>query len=210
MILSRSWIGVSPKMHSQEMPRSRSASRIILQCSIPQPKNSQPFRSAPCLTISSATAATVAGSVADASNWLGMNSPNTTVAYRPFTALTYYILWLSSALSTKCAVLIHYATVVLGRHNLWSHDAHSIAHRTRTRLRPAQPRTDPGGRAVLPRRPVARSGVQGSLDEPRFGRLFPRPAGGRHGLPARGAAARSEQAGLAQQPGHDPLQPRPS
>src|SRR3954453_10653218 len=39
--------------------------------------------------------------------------PSTTVAYRPFTALTYYILWLSSALSTKCAVLIHYATVVL-------------------------------------------------------------------------------------------------
>src|SRR3954454_13229778 len=38
---------------------------------------------------------------------------STTVAYRPFTALTYYILWLSSALSTKCAVLIHYATVVL-------------------------------------------------------------------------------------------------
>ena len=41
---------------------------------------------------------------------------STTVAYRPFTALTYYILWLSSALSAKCAVLIHYATVVLGQH----------------------------------------------------------------------------------------------
>src|SRR3954469_8195064 len=38
--------------------------------------------------------------------------PNTTVAYRPFTALTYYILWLSSTHSAKCAVLIHYATVV--------------------------------------------------------------------------------------------------
>src|SRR4051794_24907771 len=42
-------------------------------------------------------------------------APSTTVAYRPCTALTHYILWLSSALSTKCAVLIHYATVVLGR-----------------------------------------------------------------------------------------------
>src|SRR4051794_36394055 len=40
-------------------------------------------------------------------------SASTTVAYRPCTALTHYILWLSSALSTKCAVLIHYATVVL-------------------------------------------------------------------------------------------------
>src|SRR5947209_1695621 len=39
---------------------------------------------------------------------------STTVAYRPFTALTHHILWLSSALSAKCAVLIHYATVVLG------------------------------------------------------------------------------------------------
>src|SRR3954447_4736111 len=39
--------------------------------------------------------------------------PSTTVAYRPCTALTHYILWLSSELSAKCAVLIHYATVVL-------------------------------------------------------------------------------------------------
>src|SRR3954451_22207077 len=39
--------------------------------------------------------------------------PNTTVAYRPCTALTHHILWLSSALSAKYAVLIHYATVVL-------------------------------------------------------------------------------------------------
>src|SRR3954447_16926594 len=38
---------------------------------------------------------------------------STTVAYRPCTALTRYILWLSSALSAKCAVLVHYATVVL-------------------------------------------------------------------------------------------------
>src|SRR3954451_24345468 len=42
-----------------------------------------------------------------------LTGPSTTVAYRPCTALTYYILWLSSALSTKCAVLIHCATVVL-------------------------------------------------------------------------------------------------
>src|SRR3954453_3807683 len=42
-------------------------------------------------------------------------SASTTVAYRPCTALTHHILWLSSALSAKCAVLIHYATVVLGR-----------------------------------------------------------------------------------------------
>src|SRR3954468_24592253 len=42
-------------------------------------------------------------------------SASTTVAYRPCTALTHHILWLSSALSTKCAVLIHYATVVLER-----------------------------------------------------------------------------------------------
>src|SRR5690242_13794187 len=40
---------------------------------------------------------------------------STTVAYRPCTALTHYILWLSSALSAKCAILIHYTTVVLGR-----------------------------------------------------------------------------------------------
>ena len=39
---------------------------------------------------------------------------STTVAYRPFTALTYYILWLSATYSTKYAALIHYATVVLG------------------------------------------------------------------------------------------------
>src|SRR3954469_13665000 len=40
-------------------------------------------------------------------------STSTTVAYRPCTALTHHILWLSSALSAKYAVLIHYATVVL-------------------------------------------------------------------------------------------------
>src|SRR3954453_11910469 len=40
-------------------------------------------------------------------------SANTTVAYRPCTALTYYILCLSSTHSAKCAILIHYATVVL-------------------------------------------------------------------------------------------------
>src|SRR4051794_14287518 len=33
--------------------------------------------------------------------------PSTTVAYRPCTAITHYILWLSSALSAKCAVSIH-------------------------------------------------------------------------------------------------------
>src|SRR5947209_17514301 len=38
--------------------------------------------------------------------------PSTTVAYRPYTALTHYILWLSSAHSAQCAVLIHYATVL--------------------------------------------------------------------------------------------------
>src|SRR3954453_20790062 len=42
-------------------------------------------------------------------------SASTTGAYRPCTALTHHILWLSSALSATCAVLIHYATVVLGR-----------------------------------------------------------------------------------------------
>src|SRR6185437_9756865 len=45
---------------------------------------------------------------------LGPSTPST-VAYRPCTALTHHILWLSSALSAKCAVLIHYATVVLAR-----------------------------------------------------------------------------------------------
>src|SRR6185437_223168 len=40
---------------------------------------------------------------------------STTVAYRPYTAFTYYILWLSSTHSAKCAVLTHYAPVVLGR-----------------------------------------------------------------------------------------------
>src|SRR3954466_6454986 len=45
-------------------------------------------------------------------------STSTTVAYRPCTALTHHILWLSSALSAKCAVLIHYATVVLEVHDL--------------------------------------------------------------------------------------------
>src|SRR3954466_13428052 len=39
--------------------------------------------------------------------------PNTTVARRPCTTLTHYILWLSSTHSAKCAALIHYATVVL-------------------------------------------------------------------------------------------------
>src|SRR4051795_12673897 len=38
---------------------------------------------------------------------------STTVAYRPCTALTHHILWLFSALCAKCAILIHYATVVL-------------------------------------------------------------------------------------------------
>src|SRR4051812_7484838 len=52
---------------------------------------------------------------------------STTVAYRPFTALTYYILWLSSALSTKCAVLIHYATVVLGDRPRRAFQLHDVA-----------------------------------------------------------------------------------
>src|SRR4051812_14756058 len=39
--------------------------------------------------------------------------PSTTVTYRACTAFTHHILRLSSALSAKCAVLIHYATVVL-------------------------------------------------------------------------------------------------
>src|SRR3954453_5151334 len=47
-------------------------------------------------------------------NPLCQSSASTTVAYRPCTALTHHILWLSSALSAKYAVLIHYATVVLG------------------------------------------------------------------------------------------------
>src|SRR3954452_13496024 len=41
-------------------------------------------------------------------------TPSTTVAYRPYTALTRNILSLSSRHSTKCAILIHCATVVLG------------------------------------------------------------------------------------------------
>src|SRR3954471_18840779 len=40
--------------------------------------------------------------------------PIPTVAYRTYAAFTYYILWLSSTHSAKCAVLIHHATVVLG------------------------------------------------------------------------------------------------
>src|SRR3954453_23249725 len=40
-------------------------------------------------------------------------SASTTVAYRPYTALTRNILSLSSRHSTKCAILIHCATVVL-------------------------------------------------------------------------------------------------
>src|SRR4051794_38904016 len=57
---------------------------------------------------------------------LGPSTPST-VAYRPCTALTHYILWLSSALSAKCAVLIHYATVVLA---LQLHIAHVRLSRT--------------------------------------------------------------------------------
>src|SRR4051812_31167317 len=53
--------------------------------------------------------------------------PSTTVAYRPCTALTHHILWLSSALSAKYAVLIHYATVVLA---LQLHIAHVRLSRT--------------------------------------------------------------------------------
>src|SRR3954470_22766692 len=45
--------------------------------------------------------------------------PSTTVAYHPCTALTHHILWLSSALSAKYAVLIHYATVVLALRRPW-------------------------------------------------------------------------------------------
>src|SRR3954465_15588055 len=44
---------------------------------------------------------------------------STTVVYRPFMALTYYILWLSSTHSAKCAISIHYATVVLGAQAGW-------------------------------------------------------------------------------------------
>src|SRR3954449_3195686 len=54
-------------------------------------------------------------------------STSTTVAYRPCTALTHHILWLSSALSAKYAVLIHYATVVLA---LQLHIAHVRLSRT--------------------------------------------------------------------------------
>src|SRR4051794_19986108 len=45
---------------------------------------------------------------------LRLTRPSTTVAYRPYTALTRNILSLSSRHSTKCAILIHCATVVLG------------------------------------------------------------------------------------------------
>src|SRR3954466_7197997 len=71
---------------------------------------------------STSTSSTKASTSANASH-----GPSTTVAYRPFTALTYYILWLSSAFSTKCAVLIHYATVVLA---LQLHIAHVRLSRT--------------------------------------------------------------------------------
>src|SRR3954454_3067442 len=40
-------------------------------------------------------------------------TPSTTVAYRPYTALTRNILSLSSRHSTKCAILIHCATELL-------------------------------------------------------------------------------------------------
>ena len=42
-----------------------------------------------------------------------LSRTSTTVAYRLYTALTRYILSLSSRHSTKCAILIHCATVVL-------------------------------------------------------------------------------------------------
>src|SRR3954470_8753289 len=44
---------------------------------------------------------------------LTLISASTTVAYRPYTALTRNILSLSLRHSTKCAILIHCATVVL-------------------------------------------------------------------------------------------------
>src|SRR5689334_3830500 len=47
-------------------------------------------------------------------NEVGCQPFSTTVAYRRRTVLTYYILWLSSTPSAKCAVIIHDATVVLG------------------------------------------------------------------------------------------------
>src|SRR4051794_141808 len=49
----------------------------------------------------------------DITTGLTVDNTSTTVAYRPCTALMHHILWLSSALSAKYAVLIHYATVVL-------------------------------------------------------------------------------------------------
>src|SRR3954470_5916190 len=45
---------------------------------------------------------------------LTLISASTTVAYRPYTALTRNILSLSLRHSTKCAILIHCATVVVG------------------------------------------------------------------------------------------------
>src|SRR3954463_1745480 len=52
-------------------------------------------------------------------------TPSTTVAYRPYTALTRNILSLSLRHSTKCAILIHCATVVLGGQGT-HHQAHGL------------------------------------------------------------------------------------
>src|SRR3954468_13665043 len=49
--------------------------------------------------------------IAESAKEVSQPDTSTTVAYRPFTALTYYILRLSSTHSAKCVVLIHYATV---------------------------------------------------------------------------------------------------
>ena len=96
----------------------------------------------------------------------------------------------------------------LDRHNLRSHDPGRISNRTHARLRPPLPGTGAAGGTVLPQRPGAQSGLQGSLDEPGPGRFQPGPHRGGEGMPARGAAPRSGKRGRAEQPGDDPLQPR--
>jgi Flp pilus assembly protein TadG len=58
--------------------------------------------------------ATVLGTISKmVANYRGGTFISTTVAYRPYTALTRNILSLSLRHSTKCAILIHCATVVL-------------------------------------------------------------------------------------------------
>src|SRR3954449_9133143 len=108
---------------------------------------------------------------------------STTVAYRPYTALTRNILSLSLRHSTKCAILIHCATVVLGcvtesTEPQVDHGSGQVGKSHPTAAGFIAAKRDPGGVLEAGERVLDVVGVGGGRRGPRRGVEEPLPWGG--------------------------------